>query len=60
MKLGGVVMNNTDYKPLDLKKLKDKKHVATSTEDALKDITPIKWDDEVANGNKRVLLVSKG
>jgi len=40
-------------------KIKEKKHVYVSAEEALKDVAPIEWDAEVVNGNKRVLLVNK-
>ena len=52
-------MDKPVYKPLDMRKLKDKKHIVVPTDDALKDVVPIKWDEEVINGNKRVVLVSK-
>ena len=52
-------MANTDYKPLNLDKLKDKKHVVVSTEEALKDISPINWNDEVVCGERHVLLVGR-
>ena len=56
---GGVVMEKPTYKPLDLGRIKDKNSVLVSTEEALKDVTPIEWDEDVLNGNKRVVLVPK-
>lgn len=52
-------MGNPTYKPLDMEKIKDKKIIFISTENALKDVVPIEWDEEVATGDKRVLLVGK-
>ena len=57
--VGGVVMEKPAYKPLDLGKIKDKKSVLVSTEEALKDVTPIEWDADVLNGNKQVILAPK-
>ena len=57
-----VLASSTDkakYKPLDLNKLKDKKRENISSEEALKDVIPIKWRDDVVGGNNRVLLVGK-
>ena len=47
------------YKPLNLKNLQNKKRLTVSTEEALKDVIPIEWDNDVINGNKEVLLVEK-
>ena len=47
------------YNPLDLKKLHDENVLTISTKDALKDVTPINWDDGVVNGSKSVLLIDK-
>ena len=47
------------YKPLDINKLKDKEHVEISTEEALKDVTPVDRDKEVLTGSKHVVLVGK-
>ena len=52
-------MEKPAYKPLDIRKIKDKKSVLVSTEEALKDVIPIVWDAEVVNGNKHVVLVDK-
>ena len=56
---GGVVMEKPTYKPLDLGKIKDKKGILVSTEEALKDVTSIEWDEDVLNGSKQVILVEK-
>ena len=52
-------VNKSKYNPLDLKKLHDENVLTISTKDALKDVTPINWDDEVMNGRKSVLLIDK-
>ena len=52
-------MEKPTYKPLDLGKIKDKKSVLVSTEEALKDVTPIEWATDVLNGNKQAILVEK-
>jgi len=52
-------MEKNTYKPLDLKKLQNKEHTITSSEEALKDVIPIDWDNDVVNGKKKVLLVDK-
>ena len=54
-----MIENKATYKPLDLNKLKDKQHVIISTEDALKDVIPIQWDEDVIRGNKHVVLVGE-
>jgi stage IV sporulation protein B len=48
-----------NYKPLNLKNLKNKNQSAISAEEALADVIPIEWDDEVVSGDKNVLLVDK-
>ncbi len=53
---GGVTMNNKNLKSLDLNKLKDKKTTIISSENALKDVTPIDWDEDVLSGKKKVTL----
>ena len=52
-------VDKSKYNPLDLKKLHDEYVLTISTKDALKDVTPINWDDEVVNGRKSVLLIDK-
>ena len=47
------------HKPLDIKKLYSENPLTVSTKDALTNVTPIKWDDEVVSGYKNVLLVKK-
>jgi len=54
---GGAVMDKVTYRPLDLKKIQDKKHTVVSSEEALNDVIPIEWDDDVVSGKKNILLV---
>jgi len=56
---GGAVMDEIIYRPLDLNKLQNKKHTNISSEEALGDVVPIQWDDDVVSGKKKVLLVEK-
>lgn len=41
---------------LDLSKLSGKKFKFISSEEALKDITPISWSEDVLSGKKKVLV----
>ena len=50
-------MDKVTYRPLDLKKIQDKKHTVVSSEEALNDVIPIEWDDDVVSGKKNILLV---
>jgi len=45
---------------LFMKKLQNKKRSLTTCEEALKDILPIQWEDDVLSGTKKVLLIGKG
>ena len=56
---GGAIMEESTYRPLDMKKIQNKESVLISAEEALKDIIPIEWDEDVLNGNKQVILVEK-
>ena len=51
--------DKSTYRPLDLKKLESKDSRVISTKNALSDVIPIKWDEEVINGHKNVLLKYK-
>ena len=61
----GMITNNrqtvdkSTYRPLDLNRLKGKNSQVISTKNALSDVIPIKWDEEVINGHKNVLLKDK-
>ncbi|QPW56579.1 hypothetical protein IRP61_11215 (plasmid) [Clostridium botulinum] len=51
---GGVNMNK--LKSFNLNILQNKKTTIVSTQDSLKDVTPINWSEEVLSGEKKVLL----
>lgn len=56
---GGFIMVNYDskgYRKLDMSKLANRKHQTMSSKEALKDIEPIKWSDDVINGKKKVTI----
>lgn len=44
------------YRKLNLSKLAGRKHRVISSEEALKDITPINWSDDVKNGIRKVCI----
>lgn len=44
------------YKALDIQALKGKKRKIVSSADALKDVTPIEWSDEVLLGKKKATI----
>lgn len=44
------------YRKLNLNKLKSRKHHVISSSTALKDVTPIKWSDEVLTGKKEIII----
>ena len=48
------------YKKLDMSKLKFSEHSIISTEEALKDVTPIDWPEDVLNGDKKVIISKEG
>ena len=45
-----------EKKKLDLEKLKKRKRKILSTEEALKDIEPMVWSDEVLSREKKALV----
>lgn len=49
-------MNNTAYAILDMDLIRSKKTKYISSEEALKDVVPIEWTDEVLSGKKKVEL----
>ena len=48
--------SKTEYQKLDLSKLKNRKRTTTSSENALKDITPINWGKDVLAGKDKVII----
>ena len=53
---GGVTMNNKKLRSLDLNKIRNKKSIIVSSKEALKDVTPVKWDEEVLSGKEKITL----
>jgi len=51
-------MKNQKLKPLDLTKLKNKQSKFISSKEALADVTPITWNEDVLTGKKRVIVGS--
>lgn len=49
-------MAQTVTRKLDFSKLNHRKAGYLSTQEALKDIVPINWPQEVVNGSKKVVL----
>ena len=47
----------TTYRKLNLSKLSNRKRYVISSNEALKDVTPINWSNEVKNGNKKVNIM---
>lgn len=54
------LMSKQQYKKLDMSKLKFSEHSIISTEEALKDVAPIDWPDDVLNGDKKVVISKEG
>ena len=46
----------TGYKKINKHKLNERKHRIVSTEVALKNITPIKWSNDVMIGKKKITI----
>lgn len=53
-KRGGNRKMNRKYNTLDLNNLNNKKTKIVSSEEALKDISPINWSKEVLSGEKKI------
>ena len=49
-------MNVKNLRTLNLDKIKSKKTTIVSSKEALKDITPINWNEEVKSGEKKVTI----
>ena len=55
--MGATIMNNIDYPRVDFKTLlKNKKTTVISSKEALKDITPIEWSEDVLSGKNKVIV----
>lgn len=49
--------NTVSYTPLDLQCLSQKKCKIVSSKEALKDVKPIKWSNDILTGKKKVTIV---
>jgi hypothetical protein len=57
---GADTMNsNVGYAPLNLNLISNKQSKIVSSDNALRDVTPIPWSNEVITGNKKVILTTK-
>jgi len=55
-KYGGMIMENNNYRKLDLNNLLSKKSIIVSSKEALKDVTPIQWSKDVLCGKVKVIV----
>lgn len=51
---GGKSMDNKSYKTINLEKLRSKKSIIVSSQEALKDVLPINWSNDVLLGKKKI------
>lgn len=52
--------NASVIRKLDFSKLSNRKSGFLTTSEAIKDITPIKWSDDIINGKKEVIISKEG
>ena len=48
--------NSQEYRRLDFNKIKHRMSNIISTEEALKNVTPIQWSEEVLSGTKQIVI----
>ena len=51
--------NSKPIQRLDLEKLKSRITKVISTEEALKDVEPMEWSEEVLSGEKKVIITRR-
>lgn len=56
LRVGGVTVGNDNRKKLNISILQSKQTVVVSSEEALKNITPINWSEDVLTGKKKVIV----
>jgi len=56
---GGTIMEESTCRLLDMKKIQNKERVLISAEEALIDVIPIEWNEDVLNGYKQLILIEK-
>lgn len=49
-------MNNKEYRQFDINRIKNKQSKIVSSEEALKDVTPIKWSEDVLLGKRKITV----
>lgn len=49
-----------EYKKINMSQLSSRRHKTISTNEALKDITPIQWSKNVLNGTSKVQIDKRG
>lgn len=52
-------MDNKACKSIDLNAIRQKPSVIVSTKDAISDIEPVKWSNEVRNGYREAVIINK-
>jgi len=50
------IMECKNLKSLNLEKLNSKKSIIVSSKNALKDVTPINWSNDILSGKKKVTI----
>ena len=51
--------NKQTYRRLDLEKLQSRFTEPISTEEALRDVVPMEWPEEVMSGKKKVIITRR-
>ena len=51
--------NNQIYRRLDFSKISSRNTKVVSSEEALKDVKPIEWSEDVLNGKRKVTIKKK-
>lgn len=51
-----VLNDRSGYRRLDMSKLKNRKIGTISSEEALKDVIPINWSEDVLSGKKKAII----
>ena len=51
--------NNQIYRRLDFSKISSRNTKVVSSEEALKDVTPVEWSEDILNGKRKVTIKKK-
>jgi len=49
-------MENKKFKPIDMSKIKEKKSTYRTTQEAIKDVTPLIWSRDVLEGKQKITV----